>query len=303
MIQKLKTAVQPHIEVLQQKIKAFKPIDYAIMGTILLAVILIFPPTRNLIVDSFNYHIKDSFHADTKYFFERGVNYAEKGKSMLAVKTFKRTIRNPQPNDPYFAESLYNIGVIYYTLGQSVLQKNRKKAIGLFQTAAEYWETFRQYYANVKVASFEEKIKNIADAQTYIDSLDENPKAIKARELKNQGQKAFYMNDLPLALEFYKKAIEVDPTYDTVYNNIGAVYFYMKQYTNTVKYWERAVLLDPKENKELFLSLGGVYEQFIGDLEKALFYYTEHLKYNPKDPQKNEIKKQIKNIKEQLKSR
>jgi tetratricopeptide (TPR) repeat protein len=119
--------------------------------------------------------------------------------------------------------------------------------------------------------------------------------------MKNEGQKAFYLNDLAKALKFYKAAIEVDPTYDTVYNNIGTVYFYLQQYTNTVQYWERAVLLDPDKNNDLFLSLAGVYDQYVGNMEKALHYYTEYLKRNPKDPQKKEIRKKINTLKERIK--
>lgn len=279
-----------------------KPTDFIIILVTLLIILFIIPFTRNLFLDKFRYHITDSFHTGTEYFFNRGVLYSEKGRDKLALDTFKRNLKTPNPSDPYYIESLFNAGVLHYSKGQSLIRKDRTKAFREFRDATDYFETFRQYYANVNEPSIALKLQNIAEAQTYIDSLDEEKVPPLARQMKNEGQKAFYMNDLANALKFYKRAVEVDPTYDTVYNNIGTVYFYLQQYTNTVQYWERAVLLDPEENNDLFLSLAGVYEQYVGNQEKAIYYYTEYLKRNPKDPQKKEIKKQVKNLKDQLKA-
>ena len=40
----------------------------------------------------------------------------------------------------------------------------------------------------------------------------------------SEAEEAYYNDNYDKALKFYKKAIELDPTYDTVYNNIGSIF-------------------------------------------------------------------------------
>lgn len=49
-----------------------------------------------------------------------------------------------------------------------------------------------------------------------------DPKA-QATELKNQGNKAFQSHDWPKAIEFYTKAIKLNPEEPTLYSNRAQV--------------------------------------------------------------------------------
>ncbi len=62
------------------------------------------------------------------------------------------------------------------------------------------------------------------------------------------------------ALFFFKRAVEIDPTYTNVYNNLGTVFFsYYQQPDSARKYLHEAVRLDTGYARAL-LNLGSVYE-------------------------------------------
>ena len=264
---------------------------------LLLLMVLLLPQSRRVIFNVFQFYIIDAFHSseDTEFFFKKGVNYSEKNNLNLALKTFKKNVKNFNPTDPYQKESLYNLGVLYYQAGEKLLKKQRKKAMTYFKKADILWSQYLKFYPEDTA-----KKNQIINARVYIDSLDEKPINQMAQYYKNQGQQAYYNKEYDKAIEFYQKAIKADPTYDTVYNNIGSVYFYKKDYENAVKYWEQAVLLNPKGNEDLYLTMGGVYGQFLHNPERAIYFLQKYLDLHPKDSQKQNIEQTILYMKKQI---
>jgi tetratricopeptide (TPR) repeat protein len=270
--------------------------NWIIIGaiTLFLVFILSIPPLRRIALDTWSYHIVDGFHSlsDTKYFFEKGVRYSEQQRTALSLRTFRRTLRNLNPQDPYQKECLYNTGVTYYILGQAAQSTGHKNKMNRnFEQAKKIWAVYMKLYPEPSP-----RADDIVAATAYIDSVDENPVNAQAKVWKDLGQKEYYKQNYDKALEYYLKAVQIDPTYDTAYNNIGSVYYFQKNYAKAVEYWERAVLLNPQENKDLYLTMGSVYFQFLKNPVRAAYFLKEHLKLNPKDPQKPQIESLIRSL-------
>ncbi|RYA67779.1 hypothetical protein DD592_27280, partial [Enterobacter cloacae complex sp. 2DZ2F20B] len=71
------------------------------------------------------------------------------------------------------------------------------------------------------------------------------PKLAEIKELakaeKEQGNEFYKKKAFEQAIEHYNKAIELDPTDITFYNNLAAVYFEQKDYDKCIKECEKAI--------------------------------------------------------------
>lgn len=88
-----------------------------------------------------------------------------------------------------------------------------------------------------------------------------------AKKAKEQGNDAYKKKDFERAIEFYKKAIESDPTDITFYSNISAVYFEQKQYHKCIVECERGIEIgrqaraDFKLISKAFARIGNSYKK------------------------------------------
>ena len=261
---------------------------------LIFVIVISIPGARNFLIDFLSYYITDSFHSlsDSEFFFNKGVKYTENGHLYFALKTFRKNLLKINKFDPYYKESLYNTGVLYYNAGKKFYTLGKiKKSDHFFLEAKKVWSFYQQLYPEDQ-----SRIEEFASAQAYIDSLDEQNLNPEARKFKDLGQKEFYKKNYDKALEYYFKAVEIEPKYDTVWNNIGSVYYFKQQYTNALNYWEKAVKINPNDNRELYLTMGSVSLKYLKDNKRAIYFLKNHLKLNPKDPQKNQIKKMIKSL-------
>lgn len=85
-----------------------------------------------------------------------------------------------------------------------------------------------------------------------------NPASAQAQfELGNTYVRA---NDWTKAVQAYKKAIELDPNYQTAYANLGVVYYQLGQFDLAASQYEKALELDPNDG-EVAYNLGALYLQ------------------------------------------
>ena len=84
------------------------------------------------------------------------------------------------------------------------------------------------------------------------------------------------------AINEYKKAIEMDPRYDSPYFNLGLLYFEQRKYDEAIKFFNGALKINPKFIKA-HNYLGEAYAR-TGRRQKALFHWRESLKLDPDQP-------------------
>lgn len=110
--------------------------------------------------------------------------------------------------------------------------------------------------------------------------LPENKK--KALQDKEQGNAFYKKKDFEKAIEYYKKAIEHDPTDITFHNNLAAVYFEQKEFEKCIEQCEKAIDIG-RENRadfkliaKSFMRIGNAYKK-IKDYKNAKIAYEKSL--------------------------
>jgi len=71
-----------------------------------------------------------------------------------------------------------------------------------------------------------------------------------------------------LAIEQYRRAIEIQPNFAKAYNNLGGVYFLNRNYPGAVEEYKKAIELKPNY-EEAYYNLAMVYEA-MGDIDRAI---------------------------------
>ena len=79
--------------------------------------------------------------------------------------------------------------------------------------------------------------------------------------------------------EHFQQALEADPEFPEANNNLGLVYFELKDDTSALKFFQKAIEYDPKYKKP-YLNIGSIYITN-KDYKKALEYYNKALELNP----------------------
>ena len=103
----------------------------------------------------------------------------------------------------------------------------------------------------------------------------EETKENQAEKLKELGNAAYKKKDWAAALDFYEKALEINPQEVTYINNKAAVYFAMKEYQKCIEICEEAVVKSREYRADLSkvaraLSRKGLALEQLGDLEGAI---------------------------------
>lgn len=101
--------------------------------------------------------------------------------------------------------------------------------------------------------------------------VGENPKPASA-SVYNLGLKSFEQGDIPSAISFFKRAIDLDPTFIDAYYNLGAIYKKQKNYTESAKAFQKAVDLNPKDYDATY-ELANSYLN-LKDNQNAKKYYS-----------------------------
>jgi protein O-mannosyl-transferase len=81
------------------------------------------------------------------------------------------------------------------------------------------------------------------------------------------------------AIEYYEKAIELNPTNSLAYNNVGKVYFEQKDLENAIRVYEKAVELNPRFG-DAYYNLGSVYGT-IGRFQASVDNFKKCIIYDP----------------------
>jgi len=104
----------------------------------------------------------------------------------------------------------------------------------------------------------------------------------QAKREKELGNEAYKKKDFTAALVHYQKAIQLDPTDITFYNNVAAVYFEQKEYDKVIAECEKGIEIG-RENRADFkliskaLTRIGNAHRRLGNLKQAKTYFEKAL--------------------------
>lgn len=119
------------------------------------------------------------------------------------------------------------------------------------------------------------KSKNESLQNDYKKSVEK----LNAEELFLKGKKAYSDKFYEIAIEHYKKAIEIDSKYTSAYNNLGLCYFEKEKYEEAILNYQKALELDPKD-AGIWQNLGGVYASK-ENYEKAIYFLQKSIELDP----------------------
>ncbi len=113
----------------------------------------------------------------------------------------------------------------------------------------------------------------------YKKSIDAKPTAIEPRY--GFAYPAYVLADYASLIEQDKKILEIDPNNKSFNGNLGSIYFYQKEYSRALPYFEKVVGLYPFDYDNN-LNLAWTY-LYLGKNEDAEKYFNIVLLYSPKD--------------------
>lgn len=264
----------------------------AILIFFLLLLTIFAPQKIKIIIAGLRYYFYDPLHTTSQYFFNTGVYYEDKlNAHKFAEGSFKRALKfkkgsfNINPLDPYQLESLYNLAVIYY-----MDFKDYPRALNLF---TKYLEIFPREIPN----PHEEDIYKVVN---YILSRDDKSQNLQARQMKEKGNEFFFKKDYDKAIEYYLKAVMIDPSYVEAYNNLASAYLQKNDFENAVKYWKITLMFEPND-LDLYINVALASETKLAQFKEAIYYYELFIeKAPPNDPRIPEAKFRIEELKKIL---
>lgn len=140
---------------------------------------------------------------------------------------------------------------------------------------------------NAPVAVLQKQADQLRAEKMYLDAMDYYQVALKkaqpgnekARVLNSMGITELQMGRLKNARKYFDHSIKSNPQFPEPYNNLGAVYHWMKKYDKAIKYYEKAIALKD-DSASFHANLGTSYfakEEF----EKASAEYARALQLDP----------------------
>jgi tetratricopeptide (TPR) repeat protein len=96
------------------------------------------------------------------------------------------------------------------------------------------------------------------------------------------GKKLLEQEDFTSAIEYFHKAINLNPASPTGYVNLGTAYERLGVYESAIEHLQKALALAPSSS-DVYFQLGTVYEKR-GDFLKAIEYSQKALSYDSTNP-------------------
>ena len=196
----------------------------------------------------------DPSFAGTYYNF--GFVYTKFGNFQKAAHYLEKAIQI----DPNYAEAYNNLAFTYMKLGDyQKAKESTEKAKTLFQKQGDK--------QGITAA---ENIEMMLKKAKKLDSKEEKGDDVKAKEYLLKGSDFFDNKDYNKAIEYYQKAIQIDPNFAEAYNNMGTTYIKVNNYQKAIVYFKKAVGID-SQHFEACIRLANAYIKLENYLE-ALTY-------------------------------
>ncbi|TAL26042.1 MAG: tetratricopeptide repeat protein, partial [Nitrospirae bacterium] len=108
------------------------------------------------------------------------------------------------------------------------------------------------------------------------------PSNITAYEYYSKGYAQWTQGDLDKALEYYQKAVSIDPNYENALFELGYINNEKGEYRKAIEYYNKVAVLNPRA-KDALNNLGLAYSQ-LNDIPNAEKWYKKSLELDPNNP-------------------
>ena len=210
---------------------------------------------------------------------QKAGEYIKEDKWGAALEEAKKAIQA----DPNYPGGHLLLGVIYVNRGElDLAEENLKKTVELDPEIPDsYTYLGRVYYYREKLdKALEYYQKAISKGTAEVIAYQDMGHIYyqKSREIINSGGSE---NDasgkMSLAIDSYKKAIEIKPDDSELHNALGAAYYSMGKSGNALGEYNKAIELD-ENNASAYSNLGEYYLNIKGDFPQAIESYKKAIK-------------------------
>ena len=171
----------------------------------------------------------------------------------------------------------------------AIKRKEYKEAIALLRQALA--TDPKDYVVWTELGTTQFKQGDTAEAEkSYLGALQQKPTFLLA--LTNLGKLRMSEKKFDGAIEFFTRAVEVEPRSADANYYLGESYLQIKKGSKAVGYLEEALRLDPIGKADAHIRLGALYKG-AGMKEKAAAEYEKFLAKKPDCPEKKQLEQYI----------
>ena len=136
---------------------------------------------------------------------------------------------------------------------------------------------------NAELAELKERYKAASEAarQEINREMKRNEDAFTAVQWNGKGVERYGRKDYEGAIEYFRRAVEIDPNLASAWNGIGSAYGELGNHEKAVEYCSKAIELAPR-NDFYWNYLGNSYLS-LGDCEKGMESCRKAVELNPKN--------------------
>jgi len=159
---------------------------------------------------------------------------------------------------------------------ESLKSLNNNKNATIYVGSEQDSKMYKKYYYELERALMDScpslKIIVASNNKASKYSASENPEAIKQY---NFGAQLYDKQLFEEALPYYKKAVEIDPTFVFAWDNLGICYRHINDFDNAIYAYKKSLAINPY-NETSLINLAVVYE-YKKEYKKALDLYKDAL--------------------------
>jgi tetratricopeptide (TPR) repeat protein len=153
-----------------------------------------------------------------------------------------------------------------YKLSEETIQKVTEELARMFTNKYNEWRKNKKGKARTK--------ELLSDAESMVLESSLNKNLSEFEKQKNAinyykiGNEYYFQNDYIKAIEFYTKAIKLNPINASYYYNRSVCYSWLKEYEKAIEDQSKAIKFD--SNNALYYNNRGKYYQWLKEYEKAI---------------------------------
>jgi tetratricopeptide (TPR) repeat protein len=133
--------------------------------------------------------------------------------------------------------------------------------------------------AEAKIEQLKKELANNKDNTVLMASYQKQTDALAAEEYFTKGYNARKNGFNELAIEYYQKAIDLNPNYAMAYNNMGNAYYGQENYKEAIRCYQKAIDLNPNY-ATAYNNMGNAYDD-LKNYKEAIRCYQKAIDLNP----------------------